>query len=44
VLRRLWDSVLSKATTDITGALNLMVFDDRDAIMREIEAAVATVK
>jgi hypothetical protein len=43
-LRTLWSSVLGKATSDITGALNLVMFDDRDAIMREIAAAVATVK
>jgi hypothetical protein len=43
-LRTLWNSAIGKATTQITGAINLMMFDDRDAIMREIEAAVATVK
>jgi hypothetical protein len=43
-LRNLWSSAVGKATTDITGAINLMMFDDRDAIMREIAAAVATVK
>ena len=44
VFRRLWTSVLGKATSDITGAVNLMMFDDRAAIMREIEAIVARVK
>ena len=43
-LRNLWSSAVGKATTDIIGAVNLMMFDDRDAIMREIAAAVATVK
>jgi len=43
-LRSLWSSAVGKATVDITGAINLMIFDDRDAIMREIAAAVATVK
>jgi hypothetical protein len=43
-LRSLWSAAVGKATSQISGAINLMMFDDRDAIMREIEAAVATVK
>jgi hypothetical protein len=43
-LKKLWSSVVGKATVEITGAINLMMFDDREAIMREIAAAVATVK
>jgi hypothetical protein len=41
---RLWMSVLGKASVAITGAVNLMLFDDREAIARDIAAAVATVK
>jgi hypothetical protein len=44
VLRNLWSAVVGKATTQIRGAVNLMVFDEGDAIRREIEAAVASVK
>lgn len=40
----LWMSVVSKAETSVTGAINLMLFDDRAAIARDIAQAVATVK
>jgi hypothetical protein len=43
-LTRLWDSVVSKATVQIEGALNLVLFDDREAITREVEAAIKSVK
>jgi hypothetical protein len=39
-----WFSVLSRAETEIRGAINLMMFDDRAAIEREITQAIATVK
>jgi hypothetical protein len=44
LLRNLWFDVVGKATTQIQGALNLLFFDDRDAISREVEAAIAKVK
>jgi hypothetical protein len=44
VLGGLWRSVIGKATGQLEGAINLMLFDDRDAIAREIEAAIASVK
>ncbi len=44
VLRNLWSAVVGRATTQIGGAVNLLVFDDCDAIGREIEEAVASVK
>ncbi len=40
----LWSSVVGKATVDLDGAINLMMFDDRDNIAREIEAAIAEAK
>ena len=40
----LWNGVVGKASTSIEGAVNLAVFDDREAILREIEAAVSAVK
>ena len=39
-----WFSVLSRAETAIRGMVNLMMFDDRAAIEREITQAIATVK
>ena len=39
-----WFSVLSRAETAIRGMINLMMFDDRAAIEREITQAIATVK
>jgi hypothetical protein len=43
-LRNLWNAVVGEATTQISGAVNRMVFEELEAIVREIEAAVATVK
>ena len=39
-----WFSVLSRAETAIRGGINLMLFDDREAIVRDITQAIATVK
>ena len=39
-----WYSTVSSAVDDIEHAVNLVMFDDSDAIRREIEAAIATVK
>jgi hypothetical protein len=39
-----WSSTVSRAVGDIEGAVNLVMFDDSEAIRREIEAAIATVK
>src|SRR5262245_913984 len=36
----LWNSVVGKASTAIEGAIQLAVFDDREAILQEIAAAV----
>jgi hypothetical protein len=36
----LWNAVVGKASTSIEGAVNLAVFDDREAILKEIAAAV----
>jgi hypothetical protein len=44
LFRNLWGAVVGKATTDIQGAANLTLFDDREAIYREIAAAIASVK
>lgn len=43
-LRSLWYSVVGKAVVDLKGAINLMMFDDRDAIQREVEAVIAGAK
>jgi hypothetical protein len=43
-LRNLWSSVVGKAVVDLTGAINLMMFDDREAIQREIESIIAGAK
>ena len=40
----LWQAVVSKAATQITGAINLMLFDDRAAINRDLARIVATIK
>jgi hypothetical protein len=40
----LWQSVVGKVTTQLTGAANLMMFDDHERIMRDIEAAIASGK
>jgi hypothetical protein len=44
LLRSLWGSVVGKAVSQLKGAVNLALFDDREAIAREIEAVIATVK
>jgi hypothetical protein len=44
VSMRLWDSVVGKATVQLEGAIQLMIFDDREAIWREIEAAIREAK
>jgi hypothetical protein len=41
VFSNLWSSVLGKATVDLDGAINLLLFDNREVIMREIETAIA---
>jgi hypothetical protein len=40
----LWNSVVGKATIQLDGAINSMIFDDRENIVREIEAAIAGAK
>ena len=40
VLRRIWDFGVDNATRQLNTALNLMVFDDQDAIERDIAAAI----
>jgi hypothetical protein len=40
----LWSSVLGKATVELNGAINLLLFDNREVIMREIETAIAGVQ
>lgn len=39
--RALWNGVLGKAGVKLDGAVNLMMFDDRGAIQRELDAAIA---
>ena len=39
-----WHSVVGKAAVDLRGAINLMMFDERERIMREIESAIARTK
>ena len=41
---QLWMSVISRAETNISGAMNLVLFDDLAAIEREIAQAIASVK
>ena len=40
----LWSAVVGKATNQLVGAINLMMFDDRENIWREIEQAIADAK
>jgi hypothetical protein len=40
----LWNAGVDKATNRLDGAINLWLFDDREKIVQEIEAAIATVK
>jgi hypothetical protein len=42
--QKLWMGVIGKAEVAIEGAMNLLLFDDRAAILKDIAAAVATVK
>jgi len=42
--RTLWMGVNGKADVQIDGAISLLLFDDRAAILKDIAAAVATVK
>ncbi len=43
-LMSVWHFVVGKAAVDLRGAINLMMFDERERIMREIESAVASAK
>jgi hypothetical protein len=43
-LRNLWYSVVGKVVVDLKGAINLMMFDDRQAIQSEIETIIAGAK
>lgn len=43
-LSQWWMSTISFAMNDLDTGIQLMIFDDRDAIMKEINAAIATVK
>jgi hypothetical protein len=40
----LWRLVVGKAQNSLDGAINLMIFDDREAIFRDIAQAMATIK
>jgi hypothetical protein len=42
--RNLWNGVVGKAGVKLDGAVNLIMFDDREAIQRELDAAIATAK
>jgi len=42
--RKLWLGALGKADVAIDGAMSLLLFDDRAGILKDIAAAVATVK
>ena len=42
--QQLWMSVVGKAKVTLDTGMNLMIFDNREAIVKEIAAAVATVK
>jgi len=42
--RQLWMSVIDRAMNDLDTGIQLMIFDNRDVIMKEINAAIATVK
>lgn len=39
-----WHSVVGKAAADLRGAINLMMFDERERIMRDSEAPIAKAK
>ena len=41
---RVWMSVIDRAMNDLDTGIQLMIFDNRDVIMKEISAAIATVK
>lgn len=41
---RFWSSVVGRTSAKITGAVNLMLFDDHEAIQREFAAAIAAAK
>ncbi len=43
-VNRLFFEVVETATRELEGAINLMMFDESDAIRREIERAIASVK
>jgi hypothetical protein len=43
VLRRIWDFGIDNATRQLNTALNLMVFDNQDAIEKDIAAAIGRV-
>jgi hypothetical protein len=42
--RDLWNGVVGKAGVKLDGAFNLVMFDDREAIQREFDAAIATAR
>jgi len=42
--RNLWNGVVGKIGVKLDGAINLVMFDDREAIQRELDAAIATAK
>jgi hypothetical protein len=42
--RNLWNGVVGKIGVKLVGAINLVMFDDREAIQREVDAAIATGK
>jgi len=42
--RDLWNGVVGKAGVKLDGAFNLVMFDDREAIQREFDAAIAAAK
>ena len=44
VSMRFWSSVVGRTSSKITGAVNLMLFDDHDAIQHELGAAIAGAK
>ncbi len=41
---RFWSSVVGRTSAKITGAVNLMLFDDHDTIEHELAAAIAAAK
>jgi hypothetical protein len=41
VAMNVWSTVIGKATNQLDGVINLMIFDDRDNIAREIDAVIA---